>query len=94
MAEWRAAGKPIDMAVNVSGRQLNSDRLIVDIETALAISGLEPGALTIEITETTLMSDSGQGFLFAKPLDAVAIRGFFAEWPAPVGSAVSIDDSA
>jgi diguanylate cyclase (GGDEF)-like protein len=54
-AAWRAAGYPIGMAVNVSGRQLDTDQLIVDIERALAESGLDPGALTVEITETTLM---------------------------------------
>jgi diguanylate cyclase (GGDEF)-like protein len=54
-AEWRAAGYPIGMAVNVSGRQLDSDELIEDVEGALAKSGLESQALTIEITETTLM---------------------------------------
>jgi EAL domain-containing protein (putative c-di-GMP-specific phosphodiesterase class I) len=54
-AAWRAAGYPIGMAVNVSGRQLDTDQLIGDIEGALSHSGLEPSALTIEITETTLM---------------------------------------
>ena len=54
-AEWRAAGYPIGMAVNVSGRQLDTDQLIDDIERALCDSGLDPEALTIEITETTLM---------------------------------------
>jgi diguanylate cyclase (GGDEF)-like protein len=54
-AAWRAAGYAIGMAVNVSGRQLDSDQLVADIEGALSSSGLEPGALTIEITETTLM---------------------------------------
>jgi diguanylate cyclase (GGDEF)-like protein len=54
-AAWRAAGYPIGMAVNVSGRQLDSDQLIADVEGALARSGLDPQALTIEITETTLM---------------------------------------
>jgi diguanylate cyclase (GGDEF)-like protein len=54
-AAWRAAGYPIGMAVNVSGRQLDSDQLIDDVEGALVRSGLDPRALTIEITETTLM---------------------------------------
>ncbi|HXB65892.1 MAG TPA: EAL domain-containing protein [Solirubrobacteraceae bacterium] len=54
-AAWRAEGHPISMAVNVSGRQLDTDRLILDIEEALSQSGLDAGALTIEITETTLM---------------------------------------
>ncbi|HEV2997507.1 MAG TPA: bifunctional diguanylate cyclase/phosphodiesterase, partial [Solirubrobacteraceae bacterium] len=54
-AAWRANGHRIGMAVNVSGRQLDSDELIADVEGALSLSGLEPLALTIEITETTLM---------------------------------------
>jgi diguanylate cyclase (GGDEF)-like protein len=54
-AAWRAAGHAIGMAVNVSGRQLDSDQLVADVEGALAHSGLDPEALTIEITETTLM---------------------------------------
>jgi diguanylate cyclase (GGDEF)-like protein len=54
-AAWRAAGYPIGMAVNVSGRQLDTDQLVTDIEEALSHSDLDPGALTIEITETTLM---------------------------------------
>jgi len=56
-AAWRAAGYPIGMAVNVSGRQLDTDQLVVDIEDALSHSGLDPAALTIEITETTLMQN-------------------------------------
>jgi diguanylate cyclase (GGDEF)-like protein len=54
-AAWRAAGYEVGMAVNVSGRQLDDDRLVADVEGALTRGGLEPNALTIEITETTLM---------------------------------------
>ncbi len=54
-ATWRRGGYDIGMAVNVSACQLDSDRLVADIEAALADSGLDAPALTIEITETTLM---------------------------------------
>jgi diguanylate cyclase (GGDEF)-like protein len=54
-ATWHWAGYPIAVAVNVSGRQLDSDELLNDIEVALSSSGLGPTALTIEVTETTLM---------------------------------------
>ena len=54
-AAWRAAGYTVGMAVNVSGRQLDTDELIDDIEARSPHSGLHPEALTIEITETTLM---------------------------------------
>ena len=57
-AAWRAAGHLIGMAVNVSGRQLDTDALIDDVRTAISESGLDAGALTIEITETTLMRNA------------------------------------
>ncbi len=57
-AAWRRAGYPISMAVNISGRQLDVDDFISDVQEALAESGLDPVALTIEITETTLMRNA------------------------------------
>jgi diguanylate cyclase (GGDEF)-like protein len=57
-ATWHEAGYPIGMAVNVSGRQLDTDQLVADIEGALSQSGFDPTALTIEITETTLMRNT------------------------------------
>jgi diguanylate cyclase (GGDEF)-like protein len=59
-AAWRTAGYPIAMAVNVSGRQLDTDQLTEDIQGALCDSGLDPAALTLEITETTLMRNVEQ----------------------------------
>jgi len=54
-ATWRAAGHSLSMAVNVSARQLDGDQLVADVKAALADSGLEPSALTLEITETAIM---------------------------------------
>jgi predicted signal transduction protein with EAL and GGDEF domain len=54
-AAWRDAGYPVKMAINVSGRQLDTDQVTLDIEEALSHSGLDPKALTIEVTETALM---------------------------------------
>jgi EAL domain-containing protein (putative c-di-GMP-specific phosphodiesterase class I) len=54
-AEWRTAGHRIGIAVNVSGRQLDADEFVGHVKHALAASRLDPTALTLEITETTLM---------------------------------------
>jgi EAL domain-containing protein (putative c-di-GMP-specific phosphodiesterase class I) len=43
---------------HVSARQLDGDRIVADVQHALLESGLDPGALTLEITETTLMRDA------------------------------------
>jgi diguanylate cyclase (GGDEF)-like protein len=56
-AAWRAAGTPIDMSVNVSAVQLNTDAFEGHVRSALESSRLDPGALTLEITETALMLD-------------------------------------
>jgi diguanylate cyclase (GGDEF)-like protein len=57
-AAWRASGHQISMAVNVSARQLDQDEFVSEVADALQKSGLEPSALTIEITETTLMRNA------------------------------------
>ena len=57
-AAWHAAGYPLNVAVNVSGRQLDTDELLSHVEAALRSSELDPARLTIEVTETTLMRDA------------------------------------
>jgi EAL domain-containing protein (putative c-di-GMP-specific phosphodiesterase class I) len=46
------------MAVNVSARQLDSDAFVDHVESSLKESGLDASALTLEITETTLMRNT------------------------------------
>jgi diguanylate cyclase (GGDEF)-like protein len=57
-AGWRERGHAIGIAVNVSARQLDGDRIVADVRQALGDSGLDAAALTLEITETTLMRDA------------------------------------
>jgi diguanylate cyclase (GGDEF)-like protein/PAS domain S-box-containing protein len=58
-AEWRstmpATAAPV-VCVNVSGRQFGPD-LIGVVDEALKISGIEPGMLTLEVTESILMDN-------------------------------------
>jgi diguanylate cyclase (GGDEF)-like protein len=73
-AAWRAAGYEVGMAVNVSGRQLDTDELIDDIARALSRSGLHPEALTIEITETTLMRNVEETARRLTAIKALGVR--------------------
>jgi diguanylate cyclase (GGDEF)-like protein len=57
-AQWHDAGYSIGIAVNVSTRQLDTDAFVPAVQRALEDSGLDPVALTLEITETTLMSNT------------------------------------
>ena len=78
-AVWRSEGHQIGIAVNVSARQLDTDQLIDDVQTALGHSGLSPSALTLEITETTLMRDARE-----TPRRLVALK--------ELGVRIAIDD--
>jgi EAL domain-containing protein (putative c-di-GMP-specific phosphodiesterase class I) len=57
-AIWRRRGHAIGVAVNVSARQFDDDSLLYDVRRTLDDSGLDPGALMLEVTETTLMRDT------------------------------------
>ena len=57
-AAWtRQAGRPIDVAVNLSPRQLADDDVVAAVGEALRTSGLPARQLTLEVTEGVLMSD-------------------------------------
>jgi EAL domain-containing protein (putative c-di-GMP-specific phosphodiesterase class I) len=58
MAIWHARGDTLDVSVNVSGRQLDSDDIVSHISDALSLSGLDPTSLIIEVTETALMRNA------------------------------------
>jgi diguanylate cyclase (GGDEF)-like protein len=48
----------IKVAVNLSPTQFKSDRLMLDIVSALGVSGLSPKRLELEITETVMLQDT------------------------------------
>ncbi len=45
------------MSVNLSVKQLQSDTIVTDVREALRVTGIEPSALVLEITETVMMAD-------------------------------------
>jgi diguanylate cyclase (GGDEF)-like protein len=58
-ARWvaEATGDPLSVSVNLSARQLGDPDLITTIDDALAVAGLDPSLLVLEITESVLMED-------------------------------------
>ncbi len=60
--EWCRQGlAPMSVAVNLSGHQLADERLLADVDAALAATGIDPTMLEIEITESVLMRDVRKG---------------------------------
>ena len=61
MAAWTAlTDEPLTVAVNVSRRQLVSEPLVDDVRTALALTGVDPQQLILEVTESVLMENPEQ----------------------------------
>jgi diguanylate cyclase (GGDEF)-like protein len=73
-AAWNRQGYRFMMSVNVSGRQLERDRIIDDVSDALQMSGLEPEMLILELTETALMHDVEAAITRLKLLKALGVR--------------------
>jgi diguanylate cyclase (GGDEF)-like protein len=73
-ARWHAGGHRVDVSVNVSTRQLETDQLIEDILRALEISGFDPQSLIVEITETAIMHNVSAVVIRLAALKATGVR--------------------
>lgn len=57
---WQQAGLPqLSVAVNLSARQFRDSQLAAKVAGTLAVTGLSPRFLDLEITESVIMSDTG-----------------------------------
>ena len=54
---WRAAGRPLPVAINVSARQLAAESFVATTTSALAASGAAAHDVTLEITESAVLHD-------------------------------------
>jgi diguanylate cyclase (GGDEF)-like protein len=71
---WGELGHRLVMSVNLSARQLESDRIVDDVALALRTSGLDPHLLVLELTETSLMNNMGAGMTRLGRLKALGVR--------------------
>jgi diguanylate cyclase (GGDEF)-like protein/PAS domain S-box-containing protein len=77
MAEWRRrlpGGGNLSVSVNLSSKQLASPTLIEDLERILAETGLDPSALKLELTESTLIDDPEAAHRLLERLRAQGVR--------------------
>lgn len=73
-AALRAEQAPLRMSVNVSARQLEQPDLVEQVERALRMSAVEPGSLELELTEGTLMQNTGQTVSTLAALKSLGVR--------------------
>ena len=74
---WRnsvAGGEELRVAVNISSRHLQNGDLARDVAQALKESGLEPGNLVIELTESTIMHNTEANLAWLQQLKRLGVR--------------------
>ncbi|MFZ0920706.1 MAG: EAL domain-containing protein [Candidatus Dormiibacterota bacterium] len=77
LASWQrdyGDAADITMSVNLSPRQLYSDDLVAIVEEALRASGIEPGRLILEVTETAVMDDMDSAIRILSRLRALGVE--------------------
>ena len=77
---WQSGGRgPLRVSVNLSSRQFRSEGLLKSVAGALRASGLAPGLLELELTESLLVENVDQAMDLLHKLKAL-------------GASISIDD--
>lgn len=77
VARWRRsipAMEQLSLSVNLSSKQVEAVALVSDVEEALGATGLEPSALTLELTEDVLVSDVDAVELGLRSLADLGVR--------------------
>jgi EAL domain-containing protein (putative c-di-GMP-specific phosphodiesterase class I) len=76
-AAWhqgRLADNPPTITVNVSPLQLHHHTFVEDVRSALVTTGLQPGSLILEITESALVDDTAENLALFLELKALGVR--------------------
>jgi EAL domain-containing protein (putative c-di-GMP-specific phosphodiesterase class I) len=72
---WQRMGLPtLPISVNVSLARFDPDRLLAHVADALERSGLAPGDLQIEFTESQMFSDEARAQTLIEGLQALGVR--------------------
>ena len=71
---WSGLGRRWGVSVNLSMRNLLDRDLTESVRQVLAESGLDPASLTLEITETNVMSDAARSIEILDGLAALGVR--------------------
>jgi PAS domain S-box-containing protein len=74
VAGWRRDGAAIEVAVNLSAKELADHSVVDRITSTLEATGLDPCALWLEVTETALVEDVEQATELLHRLASLGIR--------------------
>jgi len=73
-ASWLALGHSLEVAVNVSARQLMSLDFCAGVAEVLERTGMDPGALVLELTEGIFIRDGERAMVVLAELKRLGVR--------------------
>ena len=73
-AQWQRIGLELELAVNVSVRDLHDVKFPGHVAAALLRHGIAPGQLALEITESVVMADAERVIRTLEALDLLGVR--------------------
>jgi diguanylate cyclase (GGDEF)-like protein len=71
---WHDQGRKVGIAVNISARSLDDPVLVGQVAALLTASGLDGGALTLEITESSVMENPARSIDVLRQLRSLGVR--------------------
>jgi diguanylate cyclase (GGDEF)-like protein len=73
-AQWRAAGHDLGVAVNLSARSLHDPDLVEEVGRLLRRHDVPPSRLTLEVTESAVMTDPARAVALLHQLRDLGVR--------------------
>ncbi|MFO1291537.1 MAG: EAL domain-containing protein [Rubrivivax sp.] len=73
-ALWRERGHALPIAINVSALQFQQPHFVERVSSVLAVAGLEPQLLELELTESILLHDADEALARLQALARLGVR--------------------
>jgi diguanylate cyclase (GGDEF)-like protein/PAS domain S-box-containing protein len=86
ITEQRDLGRDVHLAVNISGRSVGDPELLAIIGQGLAMKGIDPASLVLEVTETAAIANMDRARGFASELQSLGCHFALDDFGAGFGS--------
>lgn len=72
--EFGSKGEPLSISVNLSGKHFAHPHLVEQINTVIKETGIAPGALKLELTESAIMENAEMAILMLKQIKDTGVQ--------------------
>lgn len=73
LADWKAQGMNLSLAVNISGLQIQCDSIITHLTTVIGRYNIDPSQLVLEITETAQIQNLDAAYVLLRELQGLGL---------------------